>query len=49
MSEWFEAPGWGVVFAAWTLSAAIGAVVVAAAALLALRGRARRRREGPGR
>lgn len=27
MPEWFEAPGWGLVFAAWTLALAVGLLI----------------------
>ncbi len=46
MGEWFAIPGWGLVFAAWALSGAVGALLVGAAALLAWRGRSKRRTEG---
>ncbi|WP_335992226.1 hypothetical protein [Glycomyces sp. MUSA5-2] len=36
-------PGWGLAFAMWALAAVAGAVIVAATALVAWRGRKRRR------
>lgn len=42
MTELFEIPGWGVVFAAWALAAGAGGLVIGLAVVLALRARARR-------
>ncbi|GAB3656219.1 hypothetical protein [Glycomyces tarimensis] len=43
MSELFAIPGWGVVFAAWALSAGVGVLVIAVATAMSLRGRAKRK------
>ncbi len=46
MEEWFAIPGWGLVFAAWLLTGAVGVLIVAVAALSAWRGRQKRRAGG---
>lgn len=43
LNELTGIPGWGLVFAAWALAAGIGLVIIAVSALLAWRGRAKRR------
>lgn len=42
VTELFEIPGWGVVFAAWALAVFVGGLMVGLAAVLALRARAGR-------